>query len=63
MGWVFMFAFWGGLIALAVWAVSRFTQRPSSGPPPQRPLDIAKTRYARGEISKEEFERLKKDLS
>ncbi len=62
IGWLLMIAFWGGIIALIVWAVRRATDR---GPVEHKrsPLDIAKERYARGEISREEFEQLKKDLS
>jgi putative membrane protein len=29
----------------------------------QSPMDILKTRYAKGEIGREEFERMKKDIS
>ncbi len=68
MGWwmafggIWMVVFWGGLIALVVWGVKKLTER--SGSSSKRdPLDIAKERYARGEISEEEYQRLKKDLS
>ena len=59
-----MLVFWGVIIALIVWGVSMLAkphavQRPTS----DTPLDIAKARYARGEISKEEFEQLRKDLT
>ncbi len=68
MGWLiifgglFMVIFWGGLIALIVWAIVKLNRR---GETTQKhsPLDVAKERYAKGDISREEFEQLKKDLS
>lgn len=61
-GGIWMIVFWGGLIALVVWGVRRLTGRtcPVSH---HDPLEIAKQRYARGEITKAEFEQIKKDLS
>ena len=65
VGGVFMLLFWGGIIALVIWGISRMTRGRGSGPASREggPLDIAKDRYARGEISREEFEQIKKDLS
>ena len=72
MGWwmvfggILMVVFWGGLIGLVVWGISRLIQGSDSGPSSgQRrdALDIAKERYAKGEISREQFEQIKKDLS
>ncbi len=57
-----MVLFWGGLIALIVWGVTKLTKRSDSASK-HDPLDVAKERYARGEISREEFEQIKKDLS
>ncbi len=61
-GGLWMFLFWGGLIALIVWGITRITGR---GDATQKhpALDTAKERYARGEITREAFEQIKKDLS
>ena len=72
MGWwmlwggLMMVLFWGAIIALAVWAVQSLSGgsgRRTEGPSRMSPLDIAKERYARGEISREEFEQVRKDLT
>lgn len=61
IGMTLMVVFWGGLIFLIVWAVKRLTER---GPGDSRtPLGIARERYARGEITREQYEQLKKDLA
>jgi len=54
-----MVIFWAAIIALVVWAVRSF-----AGPRADHrtPLDIARERLARGEISEEEFERIKRQL-
>ncbi len=67
MGWWMVFGgvgmviFWGGLVALTIWGITKLNRQNGSSPK-HDPLDIAKERYARGEISKKEFEQLKKDL-
>jgi len=38
------------------------TQHGGATPPRPTALDIAKERYARGEISRDEFEQMKRDL-
>lgn len=60
--WLFMIIFWIAVIFFVVWAVRRFGQNPSMGGG-SNALDIAKARYAKGEISHEEFEKIKKNLS
>ncbi len=67
--WVWMTLMMVGgavLLVVLVYVLLRGTQgrqeHPLGKPPAESPLDIAKRRYAAGEISEEEFKRLKEHL-
>ena len=64
-GGVFMILFWAAIIALVIWGIKKLTERDTAhiSTTTTKPMDITKERYAKGEITKEEFEQLKKDLS
>lgn len=62
-GMVIMVVFWVAIIALAVWGIRRLAQGTATVTNTGSPLDIAKQRYAKGEISKQEYEQIKRDLS
>lgn len=57
-----------GIIALIVLIVALYVivqalkTKKAGGPAGETPLDILKKRYAKGEITKEEFDRIKQDL-
>jgi uncharacterized membrane protein len=55
-------AFWGGLIWLTVWGVNKIARRGNMSASNSSPLEIAKGRYARSEITKEQFDQIKKDI-
>ncbi len=61
-GWLWFALFWGGLIWLIVWGVNRLSGGTQSDRS-RTPLDIARERLAKGEITEEEFQRLKQHLS
>ena len=61
-GWIFMILFWIlvvlGIVALAKWLFSTA----GSGASGKRPLEILKERYARGDITREQYEQMRRDL-
>jgi len=46
-----------GIVLIAIWLATRYRA------PGESPLDILNRRYARGEISREEYERMKQEIS
>ena len=62
-GWIFMILFWG-LIILGVVALARSLR--STGDPTKREdrrsLDLLKERYARGEIARDQYTQMRREL-
>lgn len=60
-GWLIMLLAWVlvvvGIVALIKWMTTSSTPRGE-----QTPMEILKARYARGEIGKEEYERMRREL-
>jgi putative membrane protein len=51
-----------GIILLIVWLVKRATDSGIEDKTGNKALDILKERYAKGEITKDQYESIKKDL-
>lgn len=62
--WLFMLLFWGliiiGIVNLIRWLTGRDNHKSQTDP--ETPREILKKRYARGEIERDEYEKVKKDL-
>jgi putative membrane protein len=56
-----MVLFWGGTILLVIWGVRQFSGRSQRSR--SRAMEILSERYARGEITDEEFKSMRQTLS
>lgn len=57
--------FWGSIIALIVWSVRRgraSSVNSDNSAMDKRPIDYLKERYAKGEIDRDEYDRVKQHL-
>lgn len=59
LGFLHMVVFWG-LVILAFVALLKWLG--GGGPDEPRAMDILKARYAKGELTREQFEQLKRDI-
>jgi putative membrane protein len=72
IGPLILLLFFVVIVGVAIWAVVRLSSRPVAGPPMpfavprgsgvDAALDLVRTRYARGEIGRDEFLQLSTDL-
>jgi len=61
-GWIF----WLAILIIIGWVIvnqMNKNKQNAQSPQPESAMDVLKRRYAKGDITKEEFERMKKDLT
>jgi putative membrane protein len=63
LGWFTMIIFWALLILGIFYLVKIIAGSPKKGDKEETAIDILKKRYAKGEISKEEFDKMKDDIA
>ena len=65
IGLIFNLAILVGIVILVVWAVKRFTSSSTNWnqvPGNQSPREILQARYARGEITRDQYQQILQDL-
>ncbi|MGM0365011.1 MAG: SHOCT domain-containing protein [Actinomycetota bacterium] len=62
LGFIFFILIIIGIVLLIVWLIKRTTYPGTEPKTKNKALEVIKERYARGEISKEQYESIKKDL-
>jgi putative membrane protein len=64
-GWIMMIVIWG-LVIVGIVALVRAASNRAGGPEPKNketPVEILRRRYAAGELTKEQFEEMKRDVA
>ncbi len=62
LGWIYMIVFWAAIFTAVIYLVKLVERKSGSEVPHETPLDVIKHRFAQGEITKDEFERMKDEL-
>ena len=57
---IFMILFWGLIIWLVVWLITKYTKQQAEKT--ESAIEILKKRFAKGEITKKQYEEMKKEL-